>query len=95
MTDKRPIYWMILFGVTRHALTVAGTWLVSRGLIDADTHQRLISEGATQLVGYLLMLAPVAWSVAQKYQIANWLRTALHLPGTATIADVKQGRATL
>lgn len=77
--EKKPIVWMVILGVVRHVLSIAGTWMVSRGLIDADTHQRIMNEGAVQLVGYVLMLAPIAWSVMQKYQVWGWVKTALHL----------------
>lgn len=90
MNDSRkPIYWMVLFGVVRHLLGLAGAWLLTRGLIDADTHQRMISEGASDVVGWLLVLAPVAWSVLQKFQVWRFIVTALHLsPRTSTASEV-------
>jgi len=93
--EKKPLIWMILFGVSRHVLGIAGAWLASRGLIDEDTHQRILSEGASQLVGYLLMLAPIAWSVAQKLQVVGWIRKALHMNASASLADVKAESVTL
>jgi hypothetical protein len=90
MQDK-TVWWMILFGIVRHALGVIGAWLASRGLIDADTQDRLLSEGATQIVGWLLMLLPVLWSVAQKLQVTAWIRAALHIPShAALLADVPE-----
>lgn len=87
--DRKPIVWMLLFGIIRHVLGIAGAWLASRGLIDADTHERLLSEGASQLVGYVLMALPIAWSIAQKLQVVRWLQTALHLDGSRkSLAEV-------
>lgn len=86
--DKKPIYWMVLFGIVRHLLGIAGGWLVAKGLIDTDTHDRLMSEGVTQVVGYLLMLVPIVWSVLQKKQVGQWLRTALHMPPQATVGEI-------
>ena len=83
-SEKKPVFWMVLFGVIRHALSVVGTWLVARGLIDADTHERLLSEGTTQVLGYVLMLAPFIWSAAQKWQVWGWVKTALHLDPRST-----------
>lgn len=94
--EKKPIVWMILFGVSRHLLGIAGAWLASRGLIDDDTHQRLMSEGASQLVGYALMLLPILWSVAQKFQMISWLRTAFHMnASTSSFADIPQESPTV
>lgn len=91
--EKKPIVWMILFGVSRHLLTIIGTWMVSRGLIDADTHERLVSEGAVQLAGIVLMALPVAWSVLQKVQVVSWLRTALHLTSSTPIGEIPKASA--
>jgi len=54
---------VILALLLRHALTVAGGALLTRGLIDADTAASLGSEA---VVGALATLAAVGWSVAQK-----------------------------
>jgi hypothetical protein len=85
--EKKPIIWMVLFGIARHVLGIVGTWLATRGLIDADTHARIVSEGATELVGYLLMLVPIVWSVMQKLQVMKWLKTALHLDDDTTTVN--------
>lgn len=84
----KPVWWMILWGVVRHALTIAGAWLVSRGLIDADTQARLVSEGAAQIVGWALMLGPIAWSVAQKTQVWGWVVLAVK-PYVKTVTDAR------
>jgi hypothetical protein len=84
MDSKKPIVWMILFGVVRHVFAYFGQWLETHGMIDPDTHQRLLSEGVTDTVGWLLVIAPVLWSVAQKLQAWEWVKTALHLKSDVT-----------
>jgi len=86
--EKKPIYWMVLFGVCRWALGLIGMWLKTRGLIDDDTHRRMVSEGATDAAAYLLMLAPLVWTIAQKWQVIGWLKTALHMNAAQTPGDV-------
>lgn len=96
MTDeKKPILWMILFGISRHLLSIAGAWLASRGLIDAETHERILSEGASQLVGYIMMLVPIIWSVMQKFQVIARIKAALHLDAGATLAEVADEATTI
>jgi hypothetical protein len=85
--DKKPLVYMILWGVVRHGLALAGMWLESHGLIDSQTHQRLLSEGVTEFVGYALMFASVAWSVLQKTQVWEWVKKSLHLPSVTTPAQ--------
>jgi len=77
--EGKTVWWMVLWGVVRHVLAIGGAWLASRGLIDEDTHTRLVAEGATQIVGWLLMLLPIAWSVLQKKQAWGWVKKAFHM----------------
>jgi hypothetical protein len=92
-SEKKPLYWMILFGIVRAALVALGTWLSTHGLIDADTHQRLISEGASQLVGYVLVAIPVIWSVLQKTQVYAWVKAAITGSVHSTPADALKNAA--
>jgi hypothetical protein len=87
--DQKTVWWMVLLGIVRHVLSIIGAWLVSRGLIDGDTHDRLMSEGAVQVAGWTLMALPLVWSVAQKLQAVRWIREALRIESRqALIADV-------
>ena len=45
-------------GLLRHALTVAGTWAVARGYLDAGTTE--------QVVGVVVVLAAAGWSISAK-----------------------------
>lgn len=80
---------MILFGIVRALMAAFGGWLYGHGWIDPETHQRLISEGATRITGWVLMSIPLVWTVAQKWQVIGWVRTALHLdPKRYSVGDV-------
>lgn len=88
MNERRPLFWMILFGIVRHLLTVVGTYLLAHGLIDADTHARILGEGATKIVGWILLMIPFAWSWLQKSQVWGWVKTALHMRSTQSPNEV-------
>lgn len=88
MNSKKTVWWMILFGIVRHVLTIGGAWLVARGLIDEHTRARIVSEGVTDTVGWLLIAGAFAWSWLQKQQAWEWVRTALHLPNSTPVSDV-------
>lgn len=75
MESKKPVVWMIVFGIVRHILFGIGVWLKARGLIDEETHQRMIGELVTDIVAWLFIMFPLLWSAAQKWQVFGWLRT--------------------
>jgi hypothetical protein len=76
MNDKRPLLWLIAFGVVRHTLVIVGMWLLRRGWIDAETHEQFADPGtAIRLLSWLLIVAPIGWSALQKWQVWGWLRT--------------------
>lgn len=85
---RHPVWWMILFGFVRHGLSILGTYLVTRGIIDSTTQERLVSEGATQVVGWIIIVIPFVWSWLQKRQAWGWVKTALHLTSTTKPSDV-------
>lgn len=87
VNDKKPLYWMILFGIVRAALIYGGTKLEQHGLIDPDTKERLVSEGVSEVVGYLCIALGVLWSVLQKTQVFAWILAAIDARPTATPAD--------
>lgn len=87
-SEKKPIIWMILFGVIRALLAWFGGKLQGWGVIDAETHNRLLTEGTAQVVSYLLLAAPIIWSVLQKLQVWGWVKTALHLTSRTSAAEV-------
>jgi hypothetical protein len=92
--DTKPLVWMIVFGVVRTVIAWVGGWMQNHGIIDPETHQRLLSEGVSQLVSWLFLAIPLVWTILQKTQVWGWVRTALHLPaGTSpgTIPTVSPG----
>ncbi len=85
MESKDSVWWyMVLFGVIRHVMGLVGMWLHTRGLIDADTHKKVVDDGTTQVVAYILMAAPFIWSILQKSQVIAWVKKALHLTAATT-----------
>lgn len=81
---------LILSGVVRWVLTILGTWLVAKGLIDEDTKQALLSEGVSDVVGYVLMFLALVWSAFEKQKFVEWLRRALHLDPKPEVIAAKQ-----
>lgn len=86
MEEKKPLWWMIAFGIVRAAIAFLGGWLQGHGLIDADTNQRLLSEGVTQALSWIILAIPVIWSCLQKTQVWGWVKTALKLDDSRTTA---------
>lgn len=88
--SKKPIFIMVLLGMARHGLVIVGMWLKARGWIDEATHAQLTSPStAMQLVSWALIVAPIAWSAAQKWQVWGWLKTKVHLPAAAVTVPQK------
>ena len=88
MKNDKAVWWMILFGIIRHLLTALGTYLVARGIIDSSTHERLVGEGTTEVVGWIIIIVPFVWSWLQKKHAWGWVKTALHLSSTTPAAAV-------
>lgn len=82
---KKPLIFMILFGIVRHVMFGVGMYLENRGLISPDTKDRMMSEGTATVVGYVLMIIPIAWSIAQKTQVWTWVRTALKINSSTIV----------
>lgn len=84
--EKKPIYWMILFGIVRTFLArYSGEieWLVGH-----DTFTWLVAHGIDSIVSWLIFAIPVAWTILQKMQVVGWLKTALHMNASQTPGDV-------
>lgn len=77
--EQKPLMWMIIFGIVRAALVFVGAKLQDWNVIDDVTRERLISDWAAQIVGYVLVFGAVLWSVIQKSQVWGWVLTALKL----------------
>jgi hypothetical protein len=89
MDKSKGVVWiMILFGFVRAALIYVGTRLESHGIIEHETFVQLIGEGATQIVGYLVIGLSLAWTVLQKKQVFGWLKTAPKMDKSSTPRDV-------
>ncbi len=87
--EKKPIIWMILFGIVRALLVWLAAKLQDHGLIDAETQGRIINEGTAQVVGYVILGCVMIWSALQKKQVMGWVRTALGLdPKAANPGDI-------
>lgn len=87
--QNKPIFMMVLFSLVRHWLTIAGTYLIARGVIDSGTQSLLASDhAATVLVGAIMTGAAMLWSLLQKKQMLGWIRTALHLPNASSVEAV-------
>lgn len=84
---KTTWWYMVLFAIVRHILGFVGTWLIARGVIDADTHMRLLSEGASDIVGWSIIAAVIAWSIVQKTQAWQRILAALHINPKAGVTD--------
>lgn len=54
------INWEMIAGLVRHLLTFGGGWLVTKGLVDEGT--------MNELVGGLMTVIGIVWSVAQKWK---------------------------
>jgi hypothetical protein len=65
-----PILLSLLGGFARHALTVAGTALVAKGVISADGVAAIMSAGTT-IVGSLAVIIPTIWSAIKNYKQAT------------------------
>lgn len=89
-SDKKTVFWMILFGVVRSLLLWFGGKLQGWGVIDSETYGQLITEGTAQVVSYILLAGPIVWSVAQKLQVVEWLKTAFGMPSSSSIAEIPQ-----
>lgn len=89
-SNQKPLYYMILFGVVRHVIGFIGVWMIEHKWIDTAIHERLMSEGVTQVVGYTLMAIPLIWSILQKTQVWGWVKKALHLPSSVPPAEVPE-----
>ena len=87
MDSRRPLVWMILFGIVRAALIYVGAKLEEWNMIDGSTRERLISDGAAQVVGYLLVFVGIGWSALQKTQVWGRVRTALHPDSNTTPSE--------
>lgn len=72
-------WYMVLWGIVRAVLAFVGGRLSDKGLIDAETHQRLLSEGVTDVVGWLILFIVMFWTVFQKSQVFQRILTAIHL----------------
>jgi hypothetical protein len=86
--DKKPLIFMIVFGLVRAALAWASGYVAGHGWIDADTHQRLLSEGTANVASFIVGLIPVVWTVLQKTQVWGWMKTRMHFSSSTTPADI-------
>lgn len=88
MGDKSPLPRMILLGIVRHLLSMAGTALVAHGMMTPDVHERLVGSGAEELAGAIISAVPFVWSALQKSQMKQWLITALKLNPATPLAQI-------
>lgn len=58
-----------IFALIRHALTVLGGWLLSKGVLDDAS---MVEE----LAGALVTLLGIGWSIWHKYKVKESLQSA-------------------
>lgn len=86
---KKPLIYMIVFGIVRAFLAWASGYAAGHNWIDPTTHTRLLSEGAATTATWILAAVPVIWTVLQKTQVWGWVKTALQLdPRRTSPGDV-------
>ncbi len=91
MQDFLEKMWVraVLGGLIRALVAWVGGWLFGHGLIDADTHERLLSEGMTDILGAALFLIAFGWSWLNKTKFVAKIKAALHLPADSSVGLFK------
>lgn len=80
-------YTVFLAAIVRHALAALGVWLVSKNFIDAGTGTQMVNLTAT-VMGSLLALGAMAWSLWQKHEAEIEKAISRQLPAGSTAGDV-------
>lgn len=81
-----PLQRAILESIARKLLTIAGTALITRGLLSSDEFNSWLPE----LVGLALIGASQGWSMFSSWWQQKMLGTAAALPAGATKAEVAE-----
>ena len=70
----------IVFGQMRGAMLAVGGGLVAKGYTDTSS--------MTEVIGAVLAVLGLLWSLASKYAATHWLEVAVQAPPTTTLPEL-------
>lgn len=83
-----PLLAEFIGAVVRWLLTAAGAYLVAAGVITDEQAGRFVGASVPHVLAVLVLAAPLAWSLWQKYWAGLKLRAARQLPAHADDAQL-------
>lgn len=83
------IWKELLLSAVRFLLGILAGWLMRSKIIDADLADRLLNQGAQDIVGWLVVGAGLLWIWFKNRRQAAAVKTALALPAGTTLAELK------